>query len=265
MRAGVFHARNGNNQRRVHVVLHVAVFAPGVVLAEFPAVVAPEDDDGVGTQVQAVKFIEHLAHLGVRVADGGVVAVLELACKVIGDMAFGNAAVLAEFAGGHDGVIRRINLAERIRSELDLRRVVEVPVSFWRHERQVGLDKTNCEKVDDAAVAVESPPEPKQQRQKQPSAAKPKKQPPYAVVVLNDNQHSFQYVIDTFMKVFGYPLEKSYSLALQIHTEGRGIVWSGAREVAELKRDQIRSAGPDFYAQKRVEFPLGVTIEPLPG
>ena len=119
--------------------------------------------------------------------------------------------------------------------------------------------------TDDVVMAVESPLKPKQQRRKQPADAKPKVQPPYAVVVLNDDEHSFQYVIDTFMKVFGYPLEKSYSLALQIHTEGKAIVWSGTREVAELKRDQIRSAGPDFYGEKKVDFPLGMTIEPLPG
>jgi hypothetical protein len=35
--------------------------------------------------------------------------------------------------------------------------------------------------------------------------------------------------------------------------------------VAELKRDQIRSAGADFHAPQKVDFPLGVTIEPLPG
>ena len=119
--------------------------------------------------------------------------------------------------------------------------------------------------TDDVVMAVESPPEPKQRRRKQPADTKPKVQPPYAVVVLNDDEHSFQYGIDTFMKVFGYPLEKGYSLALQIHTEGKAIVWSGAREVAELKRDQMRSAGPDFYGEKKVEFPLGVTIEPMPG
>ena len=118
---------------------------------------------------------------------------------------------------------------------------------------------------DDTVVTVESPPEPQRRRRKQPADAKPKVQPPYAVIVHNDEEHSFQYVIDTFMKVFGYPLEKGYSLALQIHTEGKALVWSGAREVAELKRDQIRSAGPDFYGEKKVEFPLGVIIEPLPG
>lgn len=122
---------------------------------------------------------------------------------------------------------------------------------------------------DEATIAVASPPAaespstPKQRRKKQP--AKPKPHPPYAVVLLNDDEHTFPYVIETLMKVFGYPRERSYSFALQIHNDGRGIVWSGNREVAELKRDQIRSAGPDFYATKKIDFPLGVIVEPLPG
>lgn len=106
---------------------------------------------------------------------------------------------------------------------------------------------------------TESPPREK------PSATKPKTLPPYAVVVLNDNVHTLQYVIDTFRKVFGYPEAKCLWLALQAHFQGRSIVWSGAKEVAELMRDQIRSAGPDFYAAKKVEFPLGALIELLPG
>ena len=56
---------------------------------------------------------------------------------------------------------------------------------------------------DDAHVAVECPPEPKQRQR--PSDQKPKKQPPYAVVVLNDDIHSFEYVVETFMKISGYP------------------------------------------------------------
>ena len=118
---------------------------------------------------------------------------------------------------------------------------------------------------DSSHLAVESPPTPEKRQREKLSGQKPKTQPPYAVVVFNDDEHTFPYVVETFMKVFGYPLEKSHTLAEQIHNEGRGIVWSGAREVAELKRDQIRSAGPDFYAEKKVGFPLGVTIEPLPG
>ncbi len=111
-----------------------------------------------------------------------------------------------------------------------------------------------------AAVA-----EPDTTPDERPADARPRLQPPYAVVVYNDDEHTFPYVVETFMKVFGYPAEKCYQLAESIHIEGRGVVWSGTRELAELKRDQIRSAGPDFYAARKVDFPLGVTIEPLPG
>lgn len=107
--------------------------------------------------------------------------------------------------------------------------------------------------------------EPIQEEQKQPSRQKPKKLPPYAVVVLNDDEHTFGYVIETFMKVFGYDQAKSFQLANEIHVSGRAIVWTGPKEVAELKRDQIRSAGPDLFAAKKVTYPLGVVLEPLPG
>ena len=124
---------------------------------------------------------------------------------------------------------------------------------------------TDASLAEESPPAVETVPRPEKRRKKQCAGAKPKRQPPYAVVLFTDEEHTFQYVIDTLMKVFGYPLEKSYSLTLQIHNDGRGIVWSGSREVAELKRDQIRSAGPDYYALKKVDFPLAVTVETLPG
>jgi ATP-dependent Clp protease adaptor protein ClpS len=94
--------------------------------------------------------------------------------------------------------------------------------------------------------------------------ARTKRQPPYAVVVLNDDDHTFEYVTATFRKVFGYAMERSFSLAKEIHWKGRGIVWQGSLEVAELKRDQIRSAGPDFFATKKVDYPLAVELERLP-
>jgi ATP-dependent Clp protease adaptor protein ClpS len=89
-----------------------------------------------------------------------------------------------------------------------------------------------------------------------------RRQPPYAVVVLNDDDHTFDYVIQTFMKVFNYEFEKCFKLAQMIHEEGRAIVWVGSLEVAELKRDQIKSAGPDHWSTKKVTWPLGVELEP---
>ncbi len=93
---------------------------------------------------------------------------------------------------------------------------------------------------------------------------KPRRVPPYAVIVLNDDHHTFAYVIETFQKVLGYEVEKCFLLAKQIHEQGRAVVWTGPKEVAELKADQIRGMGPDFYAAKPVKWPLGVTIEPMP-
>ena len=98
-----------------------------------------------------------------------------------------------------------------------------------------------------------------------PKDDKPKPQPPYAVIVLNDDLHTFPYVIGTFQKVFGFSAEKGFQLAEQIHLRGETLVWSGTRELAELKQEQIRSAGTDYYAQPPVKFPLGVRVEPLPG
>ncbi|MFN0055058.1 MAG: ATP-dependent Clp protease adaptor ClpS [Planctomycetales bacterium] len=94
--------------------------------------------------------------------------------------------------------------------------------------------------------------------------SKPKQQPPYAVIVENDDLHTYAYVIEALSKVFGYSQEKAFSLAVEIDSAGRAIVWSGTKELAELKRDQIRGFGPDHYALKPVTFPLGVYLEPLP-
>ena len=124
---------------------------------------------------------------------------------------------------------------------------------------------THASLAEESPPAVEAVPRSERRRKKQRAGVKPKKQPPYAVIVFNDEEHTFEYVTETLMKVFGHPHGKSYALSLQIHNAGKAIVWSGSREVAELKRDQICSAGPDFYGGQKVDFPLRVTIEPLPG
>lgn len=112
--------------------------------------------------------------------------------------------------------------------------------------------------VDEPIVVVQ-----KQNRQR--SKSRRKKQPPYAVIVHNDDLHTFPYVIEVLQRVCGHDLQKAWLLTNQVHHRGRAIAWSGVREVAELKRDQIRGFGPDHYASRTVRFPLGVTIEPLPG
>jgi ATP-dependent Clp protease adaptor protein ClpS len=114
-------------------------------------------------------------------------------------------------------------------------------------------------------VAVEPPKTETKKRSKEQDKAKTKTQPPYAVIVENDELHTWNYVIEVLQKVFGYDEQKAILLTAEIHYTGQSIVWSGALEVAELKRDLIRGYGPDIYAMKPVTFPLGVRIEKLPG
>jgi ATP-dependent Clp protease adaptor protein ClpS len=102
-------------------------------------------------------------------------------------------------------------------------------------------------------------------REKEKDESRPKTQPPYAVIVENDDFHTFHYVIEVLQKVFGYDLQKAILLTVEVDAAGQAIVWSGSLEVAELKRDQIRGCGPDLYAMKPVTFPLGVRVEKLPG
>jgi ATP-dependent Clp protease adaptor protein ClpS len=100
---------------------------------------------------------------------------------------------------------------------------------------------------------------------RKPSANRPRPQPlpQYAVVVLNDNDHTFRFVIETLCMVCGCSKPQADQHAMEIHLRGRAAVWRGSREVAELKRDQIRSRGVDFYGPNPVHYPLGVVLEQL--
>jgi ATP-dependent Clp protease adaptor protein ClpS len=94
---------------------------------------------------------------------------------------------------------------------------------------------------------------------------KPKVQPPYAVILHNDDVNGFDHVVGVLRKVFHYGRVKAIKLTLEAHLKGRSIVWSGMLEHAELKADQIRACGPDPVMKARGAIALKVTVEPLPG
>ena len=87
-----------------------------------------------------------------------------------------------------------------------------------------------------------------------------RRQPPYAVILHNDDVNTMEFVITVLRKVFGYDVPKCVELMLEAHEKGRAVVWVGAMEVAELKADQIHSCGADPRAKNAQ--PLQATIEP---
>jgi ATP-dependent Clp protease adaptor protein ClpS len=59
-------------------------------------------------------------------------------------------------------------------------------------------------------------------------------------------------------------VERAYQLMMEAHSSGRAIIWTGTREVAELKAEQVQTF-PEIRADGRHLGPLGCTVEPAPG
>ena len=64
---------------------------------------------------------------------------------------------------------------------------------------------------------------------------------PWNVVVHNDPVNLMSYVAMVFCRVFGFTREKAERHMLEVHRSGRSIVWTGAREKAELYVQQLHS------------------------
>ena len=88
--------------------------------------------------------------------------------------------------------------------------------------------------------------------------------PPYDVILLDDDDHSFEYVVRMLKTLFGHPLEKGYRMAMEVHTTGRVVVATTNLEQAELKRDQIHAFGPDPLIP-RCKGSMSATVEPASG
>jgi len=94
--------------------------------------------------------------------------------------------------------------------------------------------------------------------------AETRRQPPYNVILLNDEEHTFDYVIELLTKLFAHPLAAAKELTWRIHYGGRAVVYTTHKEKAELKRDQVLSYGADPRMSES-KGPLGCYIEPAEG
>lgn len=78
----------------------------------------------------------------------------------------------------------------------------------------------------------------------------PQRQPQYHVVLIDDNDHTYEYVIGMLGKLFGYAPVHSMLLAAEVDTTGRVIIDTTTLERAELKRDQVHSFGRDWRVDR---------------
>jgi ATP-dependent Clp protease adaptor protein ClpS len=88
-------------------------------------------------------------------------------------------------------------------------------------------------------------------------ASKPKlAQPPkYAVILLNDDYTTMEFVLEVLQRYFGKTEEEATRVMLRVHHQGRGVAGIYGRDIAETKAAQVEQA-----AQAR-GFPLKCEVE----
>src|SRR5215475_5840708 len=70
--------------------------------------------------------------------------------------------------------------------------------------------------------------------------------PLYHVVLLDDNDHTYDYVIEMLQKILIFSLDQAYRHAEEVDRCGRTTLITCELGAAEFARDQIRSYGPDW-------------------
>lgn len=70
--------------------------------------------------------------------------------------------------------------------------------------------------------------------------------PFYNVVLLDDAEHTYDYVVEMLEKLFALSAEEAWNRAVEVDTTGRTIVMTCELPAAEFGRDQIHAFGADW-------------------
>ena len=78
-------------------------------------------------------------------------------------------------------------------------------------------------------------------------ARQPKVEQPrlWNVVLLDDQDHSYEYVIEMTQRVFAAGRDRAFEIAKAVDTHGRAVCGTYHRELAELKLEQVHAQGRD--------------------
>jgi len=88
--------------------------------------------------------------------------------------------------------------------------------------------------------------------------------PLYNVVLLDDDDHTYEYVIEMLGAIFLLSPAAAFQHAVEVDTTGRTVVMTCEREQAEFGRDQIHSYGAD-PRMPRSKGSMSAIIEPAAG
>lgn len=84
------------------------------------------------------------------------------------------------------------------------------------------------------------------------------------MILLDDDDHTYDYVIEMLQRLFGHPKQLAYLMAVEVDTVGRVAVMTTSRERAELERNRIHGYGADPRLA-RCKGSMSAVIEPAFG
>jgi ATP-dependent Clp protease adaptor protein ClpS len=87
------------------------------------------------------------------------------------------------------------------------------------------------------------------------------KEPLFHVVLLDDDAHTYDYVIEMLQKLFFFSFQKALDHATEVDQQGRTILMTVELPMAEFARDQIIAYGPD-YRMENSKGSMSAIIEP---
>ena len=86
--------------------------------------------------------------------------------------------------------------------------------------------------------------------------------PLYHVVLLDDDEHTYDYVVEMLCKLFVLSPESAFQKAVEVDSTGRTIVITCELQQAEFGQTQIHAYGPDPRMAKS-KGSMRATVEPV--
>jgi ATP-dependent Clp protease adaptor protein ClpS len=88
-----------------------------------------------------------------------------------------------------------------------------------------------------------------------------KLEPLYHVILLNDEDHTYDYVVEMLTKLFSMSEAAAFNHTVEVDTKGSTILLTCELSKAEKKRDQIHAYGPDWRLPRSMGS-MAALVEP---
>lgn len=83
----------------------------------------------------------------------------------------------------------------------------------------------------------------------------------YHVILLNDDDHTYDYVVEMLMEIFNFSEPKAYEHTVEVDTKGHSRLGTYPLQEAEQKRDKVHTYGADWRLPRSAGS-MAALIEP---